>query len=91
MLIILSTYLNRFRSALTLLYPFNLTVWICMVLSLLFMQLMLPRVADLENRAMGTGLTYWSSYSKAAWYLFGTLLGESITRDVNFRAQWAIR
>ncbi len=83
--------LTAHRSAFTLLYPFNLTVWICVMLCLLVMQLVLPRIAQLENLARGLNLTYWTSYAKASWYLFGTLLGESITRDINFRGEWAVR
>lgn len=80
------------RSAFTLLYPFNPIVWVCLVFFLLAMQLVLSRVARLESRATGTeNPSYWSSYAKASWYLFGTFLGESITRDIGFQGQWATR
>lgn len=36
-------------------------------------------------------LRQWSKLSGASWYTFGTLIGESITRDTRSEGAWALR
>jgi hypothetical protein len=45
----------------------------------------------IEERLTKLSLRQWSSVSGAYWYAFGTIVGESITRDTKSEAAWALR
>ncbi len=81
-------------------------MWIAILVVLLVFQVCLWLVAKAEERqaAMivakklsGRGpdrridLRQWSRMSGASWYTFGTLIGESITRDTKSEGAWGLR
>ena len=44
-----------------------------------------------ESQITGCDFKPWTSRKDAAWYAYGTLLGESITRDTNSQGARALR
>ncbi len=40
---------------------------------------------------LGYNTHYFSSMWNSLWYTFGTLLGESITKDISLEKNWALR
>ncbi len=82
---------RSFRSLLTVLRPFRPLSWAAAVSALLLMQLLLLAVARAEERVLRRGLPAWSAHGNAAWYAFGTLLGESVARDAASESAWALR
>ena len=56
-----------------------------------YLQLSINRSLYFQGRVVGINLKEWSTLSEAVWYCFGTLIGESITRDrQNSRFQRAL-
>ncbi len=79
------------RSVLTVLHPLSPTVWAATLVSLPLAQAALCLLARAEEALAGLDLREWSLPARAAWYGFGTLLGESITRDTKSEGAWALR
>ncbi len=46
---------------------------------------------QIEERFVGRRLVHFSSTRESYWYAFGTLLGESITRDTRTQGAWGLR
>ncbi len=44
-----------------------------------------------EERIAKKNLSNWSNIGQASWYVFGTLIGESITRDTRSEGAWGLR
>ncbi len=70
--------------------PFNSYVWLGTILSFLVAPSILCLVAKAET-ALGRNAMFWSTFGNSYWYSFGTLLGESITRDIECEKTWAVR
>ncbi len=66
-------------------------VWLAVLVCLPIVQVVLYIVAKLEQGLIGRELRTWSKPGRAAWYGFGTVLGESITRDTKSEGAWALR
>ncbi len=76
----------------TLLSPLSPAVWAAVLASLVVATSALLAVAKTEERiGANKTLRTWSEPSEAAWYTFGTVLGESITRDKMSDKAWALR
>ncbi len=74
----------------TLTKPFSRTVWLASCLAVTTIPIVLTLVAKAEI-FIGLQTTYFARYSTSCWYALGTLLGESITRDIEFKKSWAVR
>ncbi len=70
---------------------FTEVVWMCVILTAIAAPLGFYAVSRAEERVVGCPLREWSRLLPAAWYVFGTLLGESITRDTRSERAWATR
>ena len=44
-----------------------------------------------ETRLSGVDLHNWSRMKEASWYCYGTIIGESITRDTKSEKAFALR
>ena len=44
-----------------------------------------------ETRLSGVDLHNWSRMKEAGWYCYGTIIGESITRDTKSEKAFALR
>ena len=68
-----------------------MAVWLILIGTMLAVQLFVYIISKVEERLISKRLSYWSKYYNGAWYVFGTLLGESITRGQNSERAWAMR
>ena len=75
----------------TLVQPLTLAVWTGVGASFALVFLAMWATAREEEKAIASGLREWSEASRAAWYVFGTLIGESITRDTRSERANALR
>ncbi len=82
---------RQYRSVFTVLRPLTLFSWLGVLGSLPLVQLCLWLFARIEERVIGRELSSWSVFRKSAWYAFGALLGESITRGTSSERAWALR
>jgi len=82
---------KKYRSYFALLKPLSLGVWIGVVISLLCIPLALTFIARKEMQMGKETFNDWKSLDQSFWYAFSTLVGESITRTLNFRGSYAIR
>ena len=48
-------------------------------------------VSNEETRLSGVDLHNWSSMKEAGWYCYGTVIGESITRDTKSEKAVSLR
>ncbi len=81
-----------YRSFFTISYPLGPVVWATVLALLLAIPLLMFTVSNVEERVIpGLRLRQWSLLGQAAWYAFGTLIGESITRDTRSERAWALR
>ncbi len=86
---------GTYRSVFTLIHPLTYEVWIACLASYLMTVMAMKWVSSVEETTMDVELRVWSSWTRAAWYAFGTLVGESITRDTkssganSLRYQWS--
>ena len=72
---------RTYRSAFVLLRPMQTTVWIMVAMSSLLMAVVLFLVAWQEKKLFDVELTTWSSPFHVAWYIYGTLLGETVSSE----------
>ncbi len=67
-------------------------MWTTIITGLLTMVSVLFAVSNIEQRTVPKlSLKHWSQIGQAAWYCFGTLIGENITRDSKSDNAWALR
>ena len=71
--------------------PLSLYVWIGGVASMISTALAMWMMSRAESKVVGISLADWESYGKSLWYCFGTVIGESLTRDTSSEGAWAIR
>ena len=65
----------------TLIAPFNLLIWLLIGFSMLFIATVLWIISNLESWVKGIYIG-WGVLGDYLWYCFGSLLGESINRDI---------
>ncbi len=70
--------------------PFRLNVWVPVVSMLVVMPFVLFAISNLEWK-IARDAKYWTTFSKAFWYTYGTFLNESFTRVLQCKRAWAIR
>lgn len=81
-----------YRSVLTLLQPMTPKSWAAVAAALVLAAAALQAVSSREERTVpGVDLREWATASRAAWYAFGALVGESVTRDTTSAGAWAVR
>ncbi len=71
--------------------PFGAFVWLCVLLSVPAMGAVSYILANQEGRLLNKVIKPWMFLGEAVWYAFGTLQGESITRDINITSIYALR
>ena len=79
------------RTLLDTVRPFEVPTWICLILSLVFIQFCMYLAAKGEENLLSVPLKHWSIFSRAAWYGYALFIGESITRDTKSKGAWATR
>ena len=83
---------SPFRSAIVLLRPFDAFVWLFSLASVLLLPLVAVPLARVETARCGRHATHWRSYARTAWYIFGTLMGDSVGMERGAtRVPWAMR
>ena len=76
---------------LALVNPFSPLVWVAIVTSVLCLSALLWLLAVAEGRLKSVNFKDWSSYGNSFWYCYSTLIGESVTRDVDLVKTQALR
>lgn len=76
---------------LALIQPLNPVVWLFIITSLAGGAVFFLLVAKAEEKIVNVPLKAWNSIYESMWYVYGTLIGESITRDANSVGANAIR
>ncbi len=71
--------------------PYQSYVWILIMISVPAMGFLNNQLALMEGYISGKKIKPWASLGRSLWYSFGTLQGESITRDINMKMVTAIR
>ncbi len=67
-------------------------MWAAIIVAFAAFQVCLWLVARTEQSIVqNENLKHWSVFSGASWYTFGTLIGESITRDTHSEGAWGMR
>jgi len=80
------------KSVLTALYPFDNYVWIALLCALATVPFFMLIASNFEESIIPKmKLSHWSSLGAASWYSFGTMIGESITRDTRSEGAWVLR
>ncbi len=90
-LVFLTNKPARHRSMFTLIHPLEAEVWAAVVFSLFFVSGSLYFITRREGRLISLALKNWDSLKNSTWYAFGTLIGESITRDTKSEGAWSLR
>ena len=76
----------------TIFHPLGPIVWAGVIASLAAISVVMCIVSNLEKGLMpNLRLKQWTRIRQAFWYSFGTLLGESITRDTKMKGAWGLR
>ncbi len=76
---------------LALVYPFQLLIWILLAVSILVFSALFFITSRIEGAIMDWKFREWYTLSDAAWYTYGTFMGESITRDTKSDKSRALR
>ena len=71
--------------------PFTFNVWIGIIISLFVVALILYLISKCEGPMIDQGLIEWKTFNASVWYTYGTLIGESITRDTKTSKAVALR
>ncbi len=72
--------------------PFTLATWAGLLASLWVMPWVILVMARAEISSGGAaGSSYWGRLGNAAWYTYGTFMGESITRTVRWDNAQSVR
>ena len=66
---------------LTLIYPFDSTIWILFLASLFIFSVGFMIISKVEGKLMRTNFREWNTFYEASWYAYGTFIGEAVTRD----------
>ena len=74
-----------------LIKPFTFLTWLSVIVSVLIMGAVFWRVSIIESNTLGLEIVDWATLKKSLWYCFGTMVGESLTRDTNTNGAWGIR
>ena len=74
-----------------LLYPFSTLVWVLIGISLAIVTTTMYITSNIESPLIQQSLHEWTSIQAAAWYAYGTLMGEAITRDTKSEKATALR
>lgn len=80
-----------FPKYLALIRPFVGQVWALVLASLLLLTATFFIISKLEEKVSGIDLSDWSSFGKSSWYVYGTMIGESMTRDTKSAGAGAMR
>ncbi len=81
----------RARNFFTIVLPLELAVWVAVSASLIVVPFSFWLIARGEEGLIERRLAHWSRLKEAFWYAFGTLIGESITRDTRSERAWGLR
>ena len=73
------------------LYPFTTFLWIVLACTLCVIPFVFFGISAMEEKITEKSLKTWSKLPHAAWYAFGSFIGESITRDTRSYNAWALR
>ncbi|XP_040565678.1 uncharacterized protein [Lepeophtheirus salmonis] len=90
-LVIVAPNAKKFPQYLALINPFTPVVWLCMALFIFICSAAFYIIANLEQRITGFELKDWAVLKNAFWYVYGTYIGESITRDTKSKNAFAVR
>ncbi len=82
---------SRQRNYFTLVHPLEGRVWASVLAALVLISVCLWIISDKEGKLVSMPLGHWSRLRESSWYAFGTLIGESITRDTRSEKAWALR
>jgi len=82
---------QKYRSLFTLIKPLSPHVWLAILASVFLATLGLNFVVKLQVHLGGQNFKHWNTLPQASWYIFGTLIGESITRNLNIKEGYVIR
>ena len=66
---------------LTLIYPFDSTIWILFLASLFIFSVGFMIASKVEGNLMNMNFREWNTFYEASWYAYGTFIGEAVTRD----------
>ena len=66
---------------LTLIYPFDSTIWILFLASLFIFSVGFMIISKVEGNLMNMNFREWNTFYEASWYAYGTFIGEAVTRD----------
>ena len=66
---------------LTLIYPFDSTIWILFLASLFIFSVGFMIISKVEGNLMHMNFREWNTFYEASWYAYGTFIGEAVTRD----------
>ena len=66
----------------SLIAPFNPFIWLLICISLLFITIVLWIIVHFESQLVGASVGIWTILRDSLWYSFGSLIGESINRDI---------
>ncbi|CAB4063250.1 unnamed protein product [Lepeophtheirus salmonis] len=80
--IAISAFFKHFLDAWHLMEPFTSQMTTCAAFYI---------IANLEQRITGFELKDWAVLKNAFWYVYGTYIGESITRDTKSKNAFAVR
>ena len=76
---------------LALINPFSPLVWIIVVVSFFILAVVFWLVANWEGELQNLSYGDWSSMGNSLWFCYGTLIGESVTRDTKSSNAVALR
>ena len=72
--------------------PLDKYVWIFLGVGFVAMSLGLYGIAKREKMIGSTDTAYWTIFGNSVWYVYGTFIGESVTRHIDHGQQaWTIR
>ena len=71
----------------TFIKPLEPLVWLSMMLVLLLTSFTLYKSASYYEQRTGINLTSFAIFGNALWYCYGTFVGESITKEKNFKTK----
>ena len=78
------------RSFYSLLRPFQYSIWIGICSFLATIPIVLFVLAKIEYSVCNCSV-YWTNLGDSAWYVYGSFLGEGVTRTIDSEQAWGIR
>ena len=73
----------RYINILTPFYPVTSAVWIAIVITIFIFSVFLWRISILVEKWFHVDMCYWSTFSLSFFYVYGSMLGQSVTRETN--------